>query len=238
MYLLFVSPASLTSARSPSAAWQCARTSGTSCARVGRQHSDRTTGRSRKSSTGTARAPERSHQRSRTLSSPRSPKLDHLLAVVIKPLAARQRRPDLFATDDDVYANALMYLAERYQRFLARRRLRGDRARQPPRGTRPTVAAILRGTPTRRHTVRRAGANRRRAPPRPLQHSVGLQAADLVTASTLAAQRVLGDASRWHKQLLPRFARHPDTGEIHGVGLVTYPAAHAAKNRRRQTITA
>src|ERR1700723_2667761 len=40
--------------------------------------------------------------------------------VVLRPLAARQRRPDLFATDDDVYANGLMYLAERYQRFLAR----------------------------------------------------------------------------------------------------------------------
>jgi hypothetical protein len=41
-------------------------------------------------------------------------------AVLLRPLAARQRRPDLFATDDDVCANALRFLGERYQRFLAR----------------------------------------------------------------------------------------------------------------------
>ena len=40
--------------------------------------------------------------------------------VIIKPLAAKQRRPDLFASPEDVYAQALMWLAERYQRFLAR----------------------------------------------------------------------------------------------------------------------
>jgi hypothetical protein len=57
----------------------------------------------------------------------------------------------------------------------------------------------------------------------PSHHSIGLQTADLVVASAMAAQRTLGDASRWHKQLLPRFARHPDTGALDGVGLVVYP---------------
>jgi hypothetical protein len=52
--------------------------------------------------------------------------------------------------------------------------------------------------------------------------SLGLQVADLVVGATLAAQRVPGDASRWFKQLLPRFARHPDTGELEGVGLKTF----------------
>lgn len=53
--------------------------------------------------------------------------------------------------------------------------------------------------------------------------SLGLQAADLVVATALAARRNQGDASRWHKQLLPRFARHPDTGALEGVGIVEFP---------------
>jgi hypothetical protein len=28
----------------------------------------------------------------------------------------------------------------------------------------------------------------------------------------------MGDASRWHGQLMPRFATHPATGEVSGVG--------------------
>ena len=55
-------------------------------------------------------------------------------------------------------------------------------------------------------------------------HSLGLQIADLVVASTLAARRGQGDASRWHKQLLPLFATHPDTKAVRGVGLVEFPA--------------
>jgi hypothetical protein len=59
----------------------------------------------------------------------------------------------------------------------------------------------------------------------PSHYSVGLQAADLVVASTLAASGgQLGDASRWHKQLLARFARHPATGKVEGVGLKVYPS--------------
>ena len=30
--------------------------------------------------------------------------------------------------------------------------------------------------------------------------------------------------NRWHKQLLPRFARHPDTGEVDGVGSKVFPS--------------
>jgi hypothetical protein len=144
--------------------------------------------------------------------------------VIIKPLGAKQRRPDLFATPEDVYAQALMWLAERYQRFLARngaygaividsrredmdQRLRRFFERLQHDGTpylklERIVDALLLG---------------------PSHHSIGLQTADLVVGSALAAQRAPGDASRWHKQLLPRFAHHPDTGALDGVGLVTYP---------------
>lgn len=57
----------------------------------------------------------------------------------------------------------------------------------------------------------------------PSHHSIGLQVADLVVGSTLAAQRAPGDATRWYKQLLPRFARHPDTSQVEGVGLKVFP---------------
>ena len=67
----------------------------------------------------------------------------------------------------------------------------------------------------------------------PSHHSIGLQAADLVIASTLAARRGQGDASRWHKQLLPSFARHPDTGVVEGVGLVEFRPGRGARQLRR-----
>jgi hypothetical protein len=65
----------------------------------------------------------------------------------------------------------------------------------------------------------------------PSHHSVGLQAADLVVEATLAAQRAEGDASRWYKELLPRFARHPDTGVLEGAGLVVFPARASGEQR-------
>lgn len=40
--------------------------------------------------------------------------------IIVKPLGAKQRRPDLFGTREDVYTRSLMWLAERYQRFLSR----------------------------------------------------------------------------------------------------------------------
>ena len=40
--------------------------------------------------------------------------------IIVKPLGARQRRPDLFGTREDVNTQSLMWLAERYQRFLSR----------------------------------------------------------------------------------------------------------------------
>ena len=57
----------------------------------------------------------------------------------------------------------------------------------------------------------------------PSHFSIGLQCADLVVAATAAAERGAGDARRWLKQLLPRFAVHPATGERDGVGLKRFP---------------
>jgi hypothetical protein len=145
--------------------------------------------------------------------------------VVLRPLAGRKQNDALFASDEDTYATALTFLAERFQRFLADRDSHGimvidsrrpevdDRMRRfferlqregtPYQSLDRIVDALFLG---------------------PSHYSIGLQAADLVVASTLAAQGQLGDASRWHKQLLPRFARHPATGEVDGVGLKVYPS--------------
>lgn len=151
-------------------------------------------------------------------------------AVVIKPLAAKQRRPDLFATPDDVYAQALMWLTERFERFLERVDGYGSiilDSRQPDLDNRLRrfFETLQRdGTPyvslTRIVDSLLLG---------PSHHSLGLQTADLVVASAMAAQRALGDASRWHKQLLPLFAKHPDTGSLDGVGLVVYPKKAAGE---------
>jgi hypothetical protein len=57
----------------------------------------------------------------------------------------------------------------------------------------------------------------------PSHHSIGLQCADLVVACTTAAERGGGQARGYLKKLLPRFAVHPATGELEGVGLKRFP---------------
>ena len=57
----------------------------------------------------------------------------------------------------------------------------------------------------------------------PSHYSIGLQTADLVVATTLGARAGGGEAAGWHRRLLSRFAVHPDTGAVDGVGLKVYP---------------
>jgi Protein of unknown function (DUF3800) len=59
----------------------------------------------------------------------------------------------------------------------------------------------------------------------PSHYSIGLQCADLVVASTLAAERGVGQGSGYFKKLRPRFAGHPATQELAGVGLKRFPDA-------------
>jgi hypothetical protein len=147
--------------------------------------------------------------------------------VVLRPLAGRQMdgMERFFVDDEATYTTALTFLAERYQKFLSeqdsygvivldsRQREVDDRLRRfferlQDEGTPYTeldriVDSLLLG---------------------PSHFSLGLQAADLVVASTLASRTKLGDASRWHKQLLPKFASHPATGAVTGVGLKEFPS--------------
>lgn len=146
--------------------------------------------------------------------------------VVLRPLAGRgdERLRRFFEDDEATYTTALMFAAERFQRFLheessygaiildSRRREVDDRMRRffermqdegtPFTGLERIVDSLLLG---------------------PSHYSIGLQVADLVVASALEGRRHLGDASRWHKSLLPLFASHPATGEIDGVGIKEFP---------------
>jgi hypothetical protein len=57
----------------------------------------------------------------------------------------------------------------------------------------------------------------------PSHYSIGLQCADLVVAATAASERSVGQGSGYVKRLEPRFARHPATGAVDGVGLKRFP---------------
>jgi hypothetical protein len=144
--------------------------------------------------------------------------------TVLRPLAGRKRNEGWFGTDEDTYATALTFLAERFQRFLADRDSHGVMVID---SRRPEVDDRMRRFFER---LQREGTPYQQLDRivdalflGPSHYSIGLQAADLVAASTLAAQGEQGDAKRWHKQLLARFARHPATGEVDGVGLKVYP---------------
>jgi hypothetical protein len=68
----------------------------------------------------------------------------------------------------------------------------------------------------------------------PSHYSIGLQCADLVVAATAAAQRGIPQGRGYFKQLEPRFARHPQTGELAGVGLKLFPEAGERRRERHR----
>jgi Protein of unknown function (DUF3800) len=144
--------------------------------------------------------------------------------TILRPLAGRQAHPELLGSAEDTYATALTFLAERFQRFLARSDSHGvivlDSRRREVDDRMRRFFDRLQSEGTTYADLDRIVDSLLLGPS---HFSLGLQVADLVVGATLAAQRAPGDASRWFKQLLPRFARHPDTGELEGVGLKTFP---------------
>jgi len=143
---------------------------------------------------------------------------------VLRPLAGKSAHPDLFATPEDTYRTGLTFVAERFERTLERADSYGaivldSRERESDERLRRFFDGIQRQG-TQFMKLERIVDSLLLGPS---HHSIGLQVADLVVGSTLAAQRAPGDASRWHKQLLPRFARHPDTSQVEGVGLKVFP---------------
>jgi len=144
--------------------------------------------------------------------------------VVLRPIAGRKQDSEFFESDDDTYATGLTFVAERFQRFLEDHNSYGVIVLD---GRRREVDDRMRRYFER---IQREGTGYRELGRivdslllGPSHRSLGLQVADLVVASTLKAQYAMGDASRWFRQLEPRFARHPGTGEIQGVGLKVFP---------------
>jgi hypothetical protein len=132
--------------------------------------------------------------------------------------------PEFFATDEDTYATGLMFLAERFQHLLVAEADLGlivvdSRFREGDARLRRFFADLTQdGTPYSRLDRIVEGLFFG-----PSQYSIGLQCADLVVAITAAAERGGGQARGYLKTLLPRFARHPATGELDGVGIKRFP---------------
>jgi uncharacterized protein DUF3800 len=147
--------------------------------------------------------------------------------VILRPLAGRQIEGfgRFFADEETTYATALMFVAERYQRFLAERDSFGamildSRRREVDDRVRRFFERLQEeGTPFTR--LERIVDSLFLGPS---HFSIGLQTADLVVACTLAGRFQLGDASRWYKELLPNFHRHPATGTVEGVGIKEFPS--------------
>lgn len=131
---------------------------------------------------------------------------------------------DYFRSPEDVYATGLMFLAERFHHLLAAEEDVGiivvdNRHREDDSRLRRFFADLAEaGTPYMKLERIVEGLFLG-----PSHHSIGLQCADLVVAATAAAERGGGDGRRYLKQLLPRFATHPATGELDGVGIKRFP---------------
>lgn len=149
----------------------------------------------------------------------------HCFTTVLWPEVGKGNYEEFFGTEEDTYATALMFIAERFQRFLAqndsygaivldsRRREVDDRMRQfftriqregtPFAELERIVDGLLLG---------------------PSHFSLGLQLADLVVGPARSSQFGLGDGSRRHKQLIESvYCRHPASGEVDGVGIKFFP---------------
>jgi hypothetical protein len=131
---------------------------------------------------------------------------------------------EFFGTDEDTYATALTFVAERYQRFLSYQDAWGVIVLD---SRRPEMDERVRRFFGRIQREGTAFAELDRLVDSlllgPSHHSLGLQLADLVVGCTRAATFGLGENSRRLKQLESVFARHPSSGEISGVGLKYFP---------------
>ena len=142
--------------------------------------------------------------------------------------------PEFFASDEDTYATGLMFLAERFQHLLGAADDVGmiivdSRFREEDTRLRRFFADLTKdGTPYSRLDRIVEGLFLG-----PSHYSIGLQCADLVCSITAAAERGNGQARGYLRELLPRFAVHPATGEVEGVGLKRFP--ERARRPREET---
>lgn len=144
--------------------------------------------------------------------------------VRLRPRSGATERPDLFTSHDVTYATALMFLVERYQRYLAREESFGTIVLDAREGRQDERLRCFYDRLRRRGTpyveLERIVDSLLLGPS---HHSLGLQLADFVVSITRAAAFAGFPFSDLYERLLARFDRHPVTGAIEGVGLVDYP---------------
>jgi hypothetical protein len=139
-----------------------------------------------------------------------------------------------FRSPEDVYGTALMFLAERFHHLLADEDDYGiivvdSRFREEDARLRRFFGDLAEeGTP-----YVKLGRIVEGLFLGPSHYSIGLQCADLVVAATAAGERGVAVGSGYFKKLLPRFARHPATGELAGVGLKQFPETEPRDREER-----
>ena len=144
--------------------------------------------------------------------------------VTLLDLEAGAELPEFFGSPERTYGTALMFLSERFHRLLTAEDELGvivgdSRHREEDAGLRRHFGALTEsGTPYVQLDRIVEGLFLG-----PSHVSVGLQCADLVVSITAAAERRNGQARGYLRKLLPRFAVHPATGELEGVGLKRFP---------------
>jgi Protein of unknown function (DUF3800) len=143
------------------------------------------------------------------------------------PAALPPEAHAFFRSPEDVYATALMFLAERFHHLLAEEEDVGmivvdSRFREEDTRLRRFFADLTEaGTP-----YVKLGRIVEGLFLGPSHFSIGLQCADLVVAATAASERGVAQGGGYVKKLEGRFARHPQSGAIDGVGIKRFPDAH------------
>jgi hypothetical protein len=131
---------------------------------------------------------------------------------------------EFFGSPETTYGTALMFVSERFHHLLEAEDELGlivadSRHREDDQSLRRYFGALTEsGTPYMKLDRIVEGLFLG-----PSHLSVGLQCADLIVSITAAAERGNAQARGYLKKLLPRFATHPATGELDGVGIKRFP---------------
>lgn len=144
--------------------------------------------------------------------------------VTLLDLERGAELPEFFGSAESTYGTALMFVSERFHHLLDAEDALGlvladSRHREEDASIRKFFGALTeKGTPFMKLDRIVEGLFLG-----PSHLSIGLQCADLIVSIAAAAERGSGQARGYLKQLLPRFATHPATGELDGVGIKRFP---------------
>lgn len=146
--------------------------------------------------------------------------------VTLLDVEAGAELPEFFGSAEQTYGTALMFVSERFHHLLEAEDELGlivadSRHREDDLSLRRYFGALqATGTPYVQLDRIVEGLFLG-----PSHLSVGIQCADLIVSITAAAERGSAQARGYLKRLLPRFATHPATGELDGVGIKRFPEA-------------